>query len=330
MCGFCFEQTTLDFLESEILNTEFVRESAWTPIYIQEANDLIEILQRTQDTTGFPYSLDVALCRLYDVYILQGCQCSLFDYLVSMYQKDKIAKFFDDRVEFWAKNPSSLTAQEFWLKLWHEDTYRNPSVWADFTHDTDRLVKESELLLKNYCDWWMLEKDEEDEEAVDVMDDVPQSDRKPFAMVDAMYDAMVAAIDTAQNDGQQFESVFPAVYFAFLVLRKYRPHSEVIRLIAVRSLKNTPDFFGYDLWLQRKAFLVCIQQYGFSFMVENLKDIRLELIAYAILKWKMTLEDREHLKDLMSNYEYGIIGLLEPDNITQLVNDAQAREALGV
>lgn len=301
MCGFCVEGAmTLSFLESEILNTEFVMQNGWTPIYIQEANDLIEILKRIKNTTGFSNSIDVALCRLYEVYILKGFQCSLFDYIVSIYQEDEIAEFFVDRAESWAKTPSSLIFQDFLSRFCNQDIYRNKTAWEDFTNDTDRLVKESESLLKNYCNWWLLEKDEENTDSID---------------------------DTPPSESKQFDVIFPVLYFAFSVLRRYRPNSEVIKFIALNCSKNTPDFFGYDLWLQRKAFLVCIQEYGVLFIVENLKKIRLELIAYAVLKQEMTTEDREIIKYLMSNYEYGVIGL-EPDNITQLINDVQAQEML--
>lgn len=301
MCGFCVEGSmTLGFLESEILKTEFVMESGWAPIYIQEANDLIEILKRTKDITGFFNSIDVALCRLYEIYISQGFQCSIFDHIVSIYKKDEIDKFFVDRAESWAKNSSSLIPQDFWSRLWNQDIYRNETEWENFTNDTDRLVKESESLLKNYCDWWLLEKDEDNIQSID---------------------------DTPSSESKQFDVVLPVLYFAFSVLHRYRPNSEVIKFIALKCSKNTPDFLGYDLWLQRKAFLVCIQEYGVPFIVENLKEIRLELIAYVVLKREMTIEDRQIIKDLMSNYEYGVIGW-EPDTITQLINDVQAQEAL--
>lgn len=313
MCGFCIEGLmTLDFLESEMLNTEFVMESEWTPIYVQEANNFIEILKKIKNIDGFSGSIDVAFCRLYEVYISRGFQSSIFDYIVSVYEKNELAKFFGDRAECGAKMSSSLIPQEFWSRLWSQDTYRNQSAWENFTNDTDSLVKDSESLLKNYCDWWILGKDKEESDPMQRMEETGVMDP-----ID----------DTPESERKKFYFVFPSLYFALSVLHRYRPNSEVINFIALNCPKNTPDFPGYDLWLQRQAFLVCIQEYGVPFIREHLEDIRLELIAYAVLKLQMTTEERESIKDIVSKYQYGVM-VLEPDNVTQLIADVQAQEAL--
>lgn len=310
MCGFCIEGSmVLGFLESEILNTEFVIESGWTPIYVQEANNLFDILNRTKDIRGFSRSIDVALCRLFEVYISQGFQLSIFDYIVSVYKKDEIAKFFDDRTECVEMNFSSWTNQGFWSRLWSQDTFRNQSLWEEYINDTDSLVAESESILKKYCDWWILGKDKEESYPMQRMEETGVMD----------------PIDnTPASEWRKFYFLFPMLCFVFFVLRKYRPNSKIIDFIALQCPKNTPDFFGYDLWLQRKAFLLCIQEYGVTFIAENIKNIRLELIAYTVMKLKMTAKEREKIKDLVSKYEYGVIGW-EPDNVMQLITDIQAQ-----
>jgi len=313
MCGYCIEGAmALGFLESEMLNKEFDMESAWTYTYVQEASNLIEILRKTKDIKGFSSSIDVAFCRLYEVYIFQGFQCSIFDYILSVYKKDEIATFLVDRAEDMAKITSSWIPKDFCSRLCNPDTYRNQSAWEDFTSDTDSLVEKSESFLMSYCDWWLLGKDKEESNPMQRMEETGVMDP-----ID----------DTPEIEWQKFYVIFPAIYFAFSVLCKYRVNSEVIKFIALQCPHNTPDFPGYDLWLQRRAFVVCVKEYGASFIAENLKDIRLELIAYAVLKVDMTTEERESMKNLVSKYEFGVV-VLEPDYVTQIITDVQARETL--
>ena len=304
----------LRFVESESLNTEFVIQDGWASIYIQEANDLAGILERTKGFKSFSGSVDVALCRLYEVYISQGFQFSIFDYIASVYKKNEIAKFFDDRAEGGVKSFSSVIFDDFWSRLWNPDIYRSKSAWEDFTNDTDNLVRKSESLLNSYCDWWILGKDKEESDPMQRMEETGVMDP-----ID----------DTPASEWQTFYGIFPALYFAFSVLRKYQRKSDFIKFIALKCPRHTPDFPGYDLWLQRQAFLVCLQEYGIPFIRENLKDIRLELIAYAVLKVEMTEEERESLKDLLSHqeYEYCVIAL-EPEHVKQLIIDVQAQGSL--
>jgi hypothetical protein len=59
-----------------------------------------------------------------------------------------------------------------------------------------------------------------------------------------------------------------------------------IESINPHRLENSemPGFDGYDLWLQRKAFNACLKAYGFEFIAYHFKNIRYELMAYALLK----------------------------------------------
>lgn len=85
------------------------------------------------------------------------------------------------------------------------------------------------------------------------------------------------------KDRGKFNALFPKIFFALSMLAKHQPTSKALIRIALKN-PETPSFDGYDLWLQRKAFTACLKEYGFEFIAYHFKNIRYELMAYALLK----------------------------------------------
>ncbi|MBK8815621.1 MAG: hypothetical protein IPN42_09030 [Methylococcaceae bacterium] len=83
-------------------------------------------------------------------------------------------------------------------------------------------------------------------------------------------------------------------------LIKYQPESNAIKNIALNTPCSTPDFTGNDLWLQRTAFESCVLKYGIEFIIENINELRLELICFALLKGHFDSSDLYKLKEAIS------------------------------
>lgn len=94
---------------------------------------------------------------------------------------------------------------------------------------------------------------------------------------------------------------FPSTFFAFCCVAKYSPQSGVIKKIALDGLPNVPGLsLACDLWLQRKAFFHCVNEYGLAFILEHADSEngwpRVELIYYALSKSKMKFNADELIK----------------------------------
>jgi hypothetical protein len=99
--------------------------------------------------------------------------------------------------------------------------------------------------------------------------------------------------EDATEDAMDCENTafFPLVFFSLCVLLKDRPYSEIIERIAVDSPRHVPCFVSNTLWLQRKAFLACVQQEGVRFILRHYDTIRLELVDYVLLKQALCHDD---------------------------------------
>jgi len=113
--------------------------------------------------------------------------------------------------------------------------------------------------------------------------------------------------NTTPKDWDKFFSLFPVAYFSFLILARHKIDAKILRQIALECPRDVPSFTGNDLWLQRKAFAVCVKYYGVQFILDNYDDIRLEMIYYSLLKESICVADLDVLKSI---FYYMVIGLM--------------------
>ena len=108
------------------------------------------------------------------------------------------------------------------------------------------------------------------------------------------------------------------LFFSIAFLGKHDPRADVLKDIA---LVNPPlcDFLGYDLWLQRKAFLSCVKAYGVDFIIDNFSDIRYELIYYAALKIPFNSADRAQLRQRIAADKQHFTINYDADHVLELL-----------
>jgi hypothetical protein len=97
--------------------------------------------------------------------------------------------------------------------------------------------------------------------------------------------------------------------FSFLYLAKYKTDAEIIKKIALNNPYCVPEFDGYDLWLRRKALIVCIKKYGIQFITENYTQIELDLVYYVLLRTQQTKKELEVLKEHLISHSYKSLNL---------------------
>lgn len=110
------------------------------------------------------------------------------------------------------------------------------------------------------------------------------------------------------------------IWFALVFLVKHQPDSDLFTRIALNSAANLRSMDGYDLWLQRRAFLACIQHHGVGFVLAHDKDLRRELIYYALLKRAFSESDIAELENhLHAHGSPGAFMNLSSGEVLQLI-----------
>ncbi len=161
-------------------------------------------------------------------------------------------------------------------------------------------------LLNFYHDWWLLgigkEKSDPDEwiEETGIMDRID---------------------NTTLAEWNRFDTLYPAISFALSYIINQYNDSEIMQKIALTSLEDAPDIWGKDLWLQREAMIACVKRNGLSFIVDNLKEIRYELIYYVLLKADTNLAAVNQLrKALLSEDEHLMQGMMKSEHLIELMD----------
>ena len=273
MCGYCIEGATLNFIKSELASEKMVLESHFVSNYLQESRDVLGIARKLKSFNGFSDSTDIIFYRMWEALICKkhrvNCQV-----LMSELDENAINTFFRD-----LKNNKE---HKIWELLGDSKTYTDCNVWDVFIkqkNQKDQLIDYSEKNLRAYYDDWIMVEGKGEIDPIE---------------------------STKPKDRDRFYSSFSTVYFSLLILLKYKNDSSIIKKIALTCPKSAPDFLSYDLWIQRKAFAVCVKKYGSQFILEHGDDVRIELVYYSYYSLiKESMNEQELVKDdLLSCYNW--------------------------
>lgn len=291
MCGYCVEGTVLlEYLESKTVEST----SNGLPVILQEAGDYHEIIQRLTTTECFGDTIDIAFCRLVSQLIENGFDDDPYRRLGIAYSPSVIAGFLQ-------KLGGLPEDRLLWRSLGDERLYQDNEAWQQFINNTG-LIDASERILLDYVDGWLNKNDEDL--------------ALPYKAADGGKDQ--PAENEPNRDWQWFKENFPIVFFALSYLSKYKPQSKILIDIALTN-PGVPHFHGRDLWLQRKAFTVCVQQHGFGFIGLHFNRIRMELLAYALLKGNIEAGNIGQLSSLLSTQPNDGVICISPKQLGLLI-----------
>jgi len=285
MCGYCIESTMIGiFVKAEVFSEELELNECLLPNHIQETQNISEIIiwgsqfdtvnspfvhsgRRLLQPNDFHRTIDIAFCRFWETLLYQGEDC-VYQTIVQEYGKKIVNKFLDE-----LRNNEDCRA---WISLSDMNLYEDSRCWDQFIGNKKQLIENAEVTLKFYYDWWIR--------------GICKAEGNPVT-TDGKITIIESIMNTSEEDWKRFYCVFPVVYFSFLILTKYKKNSDIIRHIALDWPDDVPDFPGHDLWLQRKAFIFCVREYGIQFILENDLPCRIELIYYSLLKGAVCMKD---------------------------------------
>lgn len=283
MCGYCTEGVMMqEFVNARLTRSQINIDDLFLPQYLQDYGNFDWIIknksfsaQYLPDVSG--ELVDILFCRLYDQFLFHGHDGALFNYLLATIGVEQADQFLTAR--------HHCHEQDFLDPaldiLADPDLYQDKQIWDNFIENNAALTSISTECLRQYIDWWLLGKGRaKDEDGFRRLEET------------GIYDPIM---DTPQKEWGKCNSMFPGLYFALAFLSRTRPQSHIIKTIALTCPDGTPDLIGNDLWMQRRAFLVCVKIYGIDFIVANIHLIRPPLICHAILNIDFPQDELERL-----------------------------------
>lgn len=299
MCGYCIEENVIiGFIGSSQEQEKKEIDGIFMCNYLQECEDLIGFIEKAKTFDSFRGWIDIVIYRLCDEYITHGYNKFIYDAIKSAFTLEFINNYLEKKT---VSNEPSYSEDVIMHKIFNQDIYEDSQCWDVFIKSYQNRSQLEETLY-SYCDWWVL------------------ANKKKFGdpshtwIKDELY-------ITTRSEADKFYSLFPAVFFSLSLLKKFYPNSNAIRSIALNSPHRCPNFGGYELWLQRKAFEFCVKEDGVEFMLSNLDKIRIELVCYALLKCFLEVNELKMLSEaLILSEQHSYIYNVEGESILELVN----------
>ncbi|QOJ20948.1 MAG: hypothetical protein HRU77_09740 [Gammaproteobacteria bacterium] len=293
MCEYCYESAMLYFVASGQRHDIYSRFA-----YLEEADDLKTEIEQLVDPNNPEPLIDLAFCRLYDHYLMHGFDAGLFNTLQN--------KFGQEAVQAYLAKRQASHNDLFRAELSQIGLLRDETRWNQLMADHKRIHSNALELLNSYYNWWVLGIGKEKEK------------RKPNSIDENLL--FPDELMTASAEWDKFHALYPALFFALSYLINHHSNSDIIRKIALTNLKDGADIWTKDLWLQRKAMIASMKRDGFSLIVDNLSQIRYELIYYVLLKSDTNPAELNKLKEaILSEDGHPMQGMMGSENIIELV-----------
>ncbi len=294
MCGYCYEGIMLHAVETGHRGTKGYRFS-----YLQESDDIKTEIQQLEDPNNPEPLIDLAFCRLYDHYFAHGFDVELFNILLD--------KFGHDAIQAYVTRRQAGSSEIFKAELSNIILLCDEACWNQFIADKERIFRNSLDLLNLYYDWWLLGIDKEKSN--------PDERIEEFGILDHIDDTTLA-------EWNKFDALYPAISFALSYILNHDDNSEIIQRIALTNMEDAPDMWGKELWLQRRAIIACVERSGLSFIIDNLSQIRYELIYYVLLKAETNPIELHALREIiLPEGEHPVLSsVMESEHIIGLID----------
>jgi hypothetical protein len=286
MCGYCIEAGTLyeDTMHQGMMS---FTSGIGLAVYLQECVDITAALDLITLEPVHPLMASVLCCRGLEILISQGFNSAAYQALLGHPTfLVAIGVFTNDQ------SRRGYLAQDARFDLARADWLLDRQVFMEAGYLSNRLnhwtLRDAESLLKQYTDLYLkgiglkrndLNKLFEETGILDPIDDICIEDR------------------------QAFSDRFPAFWCALHWLGNKMAKIPLLWQMVVQPPRGVPDFEGFELWLQRKATLICYDHLGIQPFADNLAAIRSELFLYLTLMRSISPEERALLLAALDRIE---------------------------
>lgn len=285
MCGYCIESIeVVPFVEAMHEGEGWnVYEDHFGFTYLQEVQPLLAGVNQLTSRNQFTGCEDALVCRLCEYRLLQETDDE---------RSTRWTPLFIQHVDNCGREITAALTNvkqladtvDVWRRVFSRDLFLSQPAW-ERVMASDELGAVALQALSYYVDWWIDGRMKETSDGSDRLSDTGIMDP-----ID----------DTPSGEWKKFYTLFPIFYFSVVYLWKYGGSGRLLEKVALTHPNDCPDFRGYDLWLQRRAFLYVVTSIGFARFFERLEKaeyIRLELLYYALLKLNVDQDKFEAVAD---------------------------------
>lgn len=129
------------------------------------------------------------------------------------------------------------------------------------------------------------------------------------SMLESYVDGWLATGSLDRWSDVSFDEHFPWLFLALTIVSGAAAEAPALETIALTDPPRTPSFGGLDLWLQRRAARACVRQQGMAFVEEHFEDLRLELLASALLSGAFHPRNLGTLQNLLAERPHWVLNL---------------------
>lgn len=286
MCGYCIQsEYVLPIVENEIFIDRIILEHAnlaglLSSLYLQESKSLSVAINKIKQIRSVADFKQIVFCRIWEMLMVHPSNL-VYKILNDHFSSTEINEFLEEL----RLNNDELSAALSNVKL-----YQDIDVWNEFVNNEEYVTKSAEKTLSSYYNWWLIGDNESGIKSI-------ISKQGKDRVLGGMHNSSI------------FQTFFPAIYFAFLYLAKYKTDAAIIKKIALNNPYCMPEFEGYDLWLRRKALIICIKKYGIQFITENYNQIELDLVYHVLLRTRQSKKELIVLKKHLISHSYNSINV---------------------
>ncbi len=305
MCGYCIEYNFLTLVKTNhqcIFQFEncqpddetIIPDDIYFNYYIQEFENLSEVLKITSKFDRFKSCFYFILSRLIEENVQNGFDASLVDLIDTLFNFKSIEiiniLFRDSYRDEYLKERNGYYNNQLLFNLYDHRLYTDEKVWHKFVSDKNFLMSRCTEILRFYYEW------------------------------------LFGSEDFIKSHRVDYYLLILNVFLALAYLSHCDTESEIINKIALNAPPFAPGPYAEELWIQRKAFLHCVKRYGVEFITQNYKQyIRPELIYYALLKLQINYEHLDQLKNLLKDdlevFSFG----MAPKEVLELIADLSSQ-----
>lgn len=282
MCCHCIEEYILAFIPGTI----FFEENSTDLIetlpdgYLQESSDLNIAINFIKKSEYFSTTNKIFLCKIFEFFIENEFDINIYELYLQNYE---------------IKDNSRKIQDSDFINYFHNiSNFKSATLWKKFVNRKNTEIN-SESILAHYSEWWI-------DELEDKMHDQ-----------DMLNEAIKEKLE-------EFELIFPAVFFSLCLSIKKNTNQKLIEKIAIKcpGCGQNNHLACNDLWLQRKALTACVMMQGYQFILSNIDKITENHIHYILAKFELRTENIQFIKDIHTKYSSNISN---PDRISKILLD---------
>lgn len=268
MCCHCIEEYILAFIPGTI----FFEENSTNLIeslpdgYLQESSDLNIAINFIKKSEYFFNTNKIFLCKMFELFIENKFDINIYELYLQNYDIKD--------------NSRNIQNSDFINYFRNISNFKSETLWRKFINSENTEIN-SESILAHYSEWWIDELE----------DKIHDQDMLNEAIKEKL---------------EEFELIFPAVFFSLCLSIKNNTNQKLIEKIAIKcpGCGQSNHLACNDLWLQRKALTACVKIQGHHFFLKHLEKISENHIHYILAKFKFRIDIIQKIKIKYINYSH--------------------------